>query len=621
MNKGEGGSRAAKKRKKRQESVAKKSSGDSTLPGDSGLTGDDNGDESSEFGGTKGDINRQKRKKDTYFMDVVHEEADQLETNLETRSILEILALDDPTAITSTKKAALLLSSLVQDHEEGSLSIFYKDFWGKKPLHTRKAKGYLKGLVSKKALFKLLDNQSLSLGQDLAVLNNSNGETHQKYPLRGSPVNAANDKSSELDSNEVLRIYKETGGHLRFLSPQTHIDMISRFLAALEIHFNSRVACHCEVVPSRSQEWGSMLVDKADSFIIQIAGTSMWRVHAPKTGEALKCNVSSFDENAATNEEEEGVIRQATVSYLESSLEEQEYLHITLQAGDTLYIPKGWGFKYRYEMPESEDLTHGKKRKSKEARSSEDGGALFMRLFTNEGTTYKDLLDQVMPAALQVCFEEVPSFRQSLPYDYASCLGAVHSEAEENPKRQALLDSAASMLQQVNRVASSLLDSGVDQLIKRFIGQRQPLLLTEEEEAISAAGFADARIMSYTRLRMLRPGIARCVVEDGVCVLYHCMDNSRELYGAPLNPLEFDLDDGICIEGLLSAYPHAIMVADLPHPSEEDEDKVGVAQALYKEGFLVIDNDVVTRGAVAAENDDSEDESEDEGGEGDDNPF
>ena len=32
------------------------------------------------------------------------------------------------------------------------------------------------------------------------------------------------------------------------------------------------------------------------------------------------------------------------------------------------------------------------------------------------------------------------------------------------------------------------------------------------------------------------------------------------------------------------------MVADLPHPSDEDEDKVGIAQALYKEGFLLIDD-------------------------------
>jgi hypothetical protein len=34
-------------------------------------------------------------------------------------------------------------------------------------------------------------------------------------------------------------------------------------------------------------------------------------------------------------------------------------------------------------------------------------------------------------------------------------------------------------------------------------------------------------IHPYTKLRMVRPGIARAVVEDGMVVVYHCMDNSR----------------------------------------------------------------------------------------------
>lgn len=48
---------------------------------------------------------------------------------------------------------------------------------------------------------------------------------------------------------------------------------------------------------------------------------------------------------------------------------------------------------------------------------------------------------------------------------------------------------------------------------------------------------------------------------------------------------------------LLSAYPLAVAVQDLPHSSEELEDKVAVAQALYKEGFLLID-DAVTANAT-----------------------
>jgi hypothetical protein len=60
------------------------------------------------------------------------------------------------------------------------------------------------------------------------------------------------------------------------------------------------------------------------------------------------------------------------------------------------------------------------------------------------------------------------------------------------------------------------------------------------------------------------------------------------LFGNPVNPLEFELDDGPAIEALLSAYPNPVTVSDLEHSSEEIDDKVSIAQALYKEGILMI---------------------------------
>ena len=87
-------------------------------------------------------------------------------------------------------------------------------------------------------------------------------------------------------------------------------------------------------------------------------------------------------------------------------------------------------------------------------------------------------------------------------------------------------------------------------------------------------------------------------------VVYHCMDNARELFGSALQPLEFELDDGPAIEALLLAYPTGVTVSDLPHPSEELDDKVSVAQALFKEGFLLIDDE-----ASRPDEDDDEDDN------------
>jgi lysine-specific demethylase/histidyl-hydroxylase NO66 len=125
-------------------------------------------------------------------------------------------------------------------------------------------------------------------------------------------------------------------------------------------------------------------------------------------------------------------------------------------------------------------------------------------------------------------------------------------------------------------------------MAKTFICDRLPVPLTLKEEQQSAALNPDARIMSYTKLRMIRPGIARAIVEDGMVVVYHCMDNSRVLNGNAVKPLEFDLDDGPAIEALLDSYPHGVIVSEIPHPSEEEDDKVSVATALFKEGFLLV---------------------------------
>lgn len=89
------------------------------------------------------------------------------------------------------------------------------------------------------------------------------------------------------------------------------------------------------------------------------------------------------------------------------------------------------------------------------------------------------------------------------------------------------------------------------------------------------------------------------------------------MFGNPLQPLEFELDDGPALEGLLRAYPESVTVSELEHPSEELEDKIGVAQALFKEGFLMIDDEFtksvlgISSGAGGDKNNEDGDDDED----------
>jgi hypothetical protein len=55
---------------------------------------------------------------------------------------------------------------------------------------------------------------------------------------------------------------------------------------------------------------------------------------------------------------------------------------------------------------------------------------------------------------------------------------------------------------------------------------------------------------------------------------------------------------------LLRAYPEGVMVSDLEHPGEELDDKLSIAEALFKEGFLLVDDEASKPVAEGADNDD-----------------
>jgi hypothetical protein len=58
------------------------------------------------------------------------------------------------------------------------------------------------------------------------------------------------------------------------------------------------------------------------------------------------------------------------------------------------------------------------------------------------------------------------------------------------------------------------------------LSSRLPVPISAKEEA-RLCNQENNSVFPYSKLRMLRPGIARAVVEDGMIVVYHCMDNSR----------------------------------------------------------------------------------------------
>lgn len=604
---GHGGSRASKKRKKKQES----SNGDGK-PASSSSGHKASRTEGSAATSVDSTKNKEtvKAKKEIVAVEVKEER----EVKLEGRSVLDLLALEDPQEVTSDVKAALLLSTLLEP--TATLKSFYREFWGKKPLLVhRQSKSFLKGLMSRRSVTDMLEDTVLYLGQDIEVFTNNHGETEGHYPNAKVGASSDGDEAVEIAGSDIWKHYQKSAT-LRLLQPQKNLDLLWNFVSSLEFEFGSRVGCHVDIIPPTSAGWGKTLMDTSDSFVVQMQGSSLWRLYARKKDQ-VHSSQSSFVTSSAVTQEAAIELALPVDNFVSTVLEEDPYVEATLQAGDTMYVPKGWGFSFRGSGESGEGGSAGAKKEGKLANAN-----MHLRLFTNDGNSVGELLDLAMPAALETCRQEQAVFSTSLPRSYANLLGATNSELDEDPSRAALMELVQAQLKKVSAVAASLVDSSADQLVKTFMGQRQPVPLSPDEESKSAASLVDPMIKTFTRLRMIRPGLARVLIEEGTCVLYHCMDNSRELYGNPLRPLEFDLDDGVCIEALLAAYPSSVMVADLPHPSEEDEDKVGVAQALFKEGFLLIDDDV-TAGVGTGDGDDSDGGMDEENGEevDDDNPF
>jgi len=87
-----------------------------------------------------------------------------------------------------------------------------------------------------------------------------------------------------------------------------------------------------------------------------------------------------------------------------------------------------------------------------------------------------------------------------------------------------------------------------------------------------------------------------------------------------MSNVEFELDDGPAIEALLDAYPDPVQICDLPHVSEDVEDKVDIARAVFREGLLLV-FDPLSGGGGRERTKNLRKDAQQEGDEVDDDPF
>jgi lysine-specific demethylase/histidyl-hydroxylase NO66 len=479
----------------------------------------------------------------------------------------------------------------------------------------------LNGFLNRTIIDEMIRKNKLRYGLDLNVTRYTdsigNGLRH-RITLDPPPQKKKRSKNTNDDGEEELEYVVANPNDVwsnvdtsqctvRLLRPHEHSDNIHTLLSILESEFGCMVGSNAYLTPLNSQGFAPHY-DDVDVFILQLEGYKRWRVYAP------------FNKR-------ETLPRESSRDYTDKEVEEnigEEEMDVVLGPGDVLYLPRGW--------------IHQAETVSRPAGVPKMGGvkddhSLHLTVSAMQNWCWADFLEILIPEALEsaATSDKSTSLREGLPRNFVNYMGTMHQDddGETLPEglkqasaalksgedgeqvdedaltelkaqrriraqQQHFKDEAKKRIMRVCKQAMSMLDDACDQIGKRFLSDRLPPALLEPERALTKEAYANKvanyhdaakKIWPNTLCRLVRPGIARLVIEDSQAVLYHCNDNSRVYHGTPLSPMEFEIDDAPAIEQLLTTVePHWIMVKDLIHGDVED--KMEIAQALYDEGIL-----------------------------------
>ncbi|CAM9153476.1 unnamed protein product, partial [Ectocarpus fasciculatus] len=408
------------------------------------------------------------------------------------------------------------------------LESFYDNWWKKVPLlSARGNKTHFKVLPTRKSIEKSVQEHAMALNKDIQI--RKSGDSIE-------------DSDSDSDIISAKRIWKyfDDGYVLELLHPQKYFDKLWQYISLLEIEIKSTIVPSLIVAPSGAQCFeNDLLAERADTIVLQLAGSCSWALTSPEGGSEGKVG----EKRART--------RAAEVTH----------------CGDALYIPPEWTFSCAATIGEE---------------------AVFCIMRTNHNRSVLDVTEMVATQSVAKMVNVNRNSNEPLPRDFFTFMGVAHSEEDEDPRRTLLAACAKRMMSRLINDAVDMLDAAADQMAKDFVSSRAPIPLSEEEDRLSFSGSGrDIKLFPYSKIRMIRPGVAIAVVEDGHIAVYHCMENSRDPDETVLSPVEFELDDGPAIEEILNSYPHGVTVSDLPHSSEELDDKVEIARSLFREGFLM----------------------------------
>eukprot|EP01052_Picozoa_sp_SAG31_P007354 SAG31_NODE_350_length_17241_cov_156.139715_12_plen_591_part_00 len=466
--------------------------------------------------------------------------------------------------------------------------IFFQQYWEQKPLLVRRSDsntGYYGDLFSRDAIDQLLKNGNLSYEKDVDITSYTDGKRSNvngtgtvlsssawQVCSRILSVTSKHNDITSLRPHHPLNLDTvraptlqafERGCSIRLLCPHAHSKNVWQLLTDLESSFGSFVGSNSYLTPAGSQGFAPHY-DDIEAFVLQLEGKKQWQVYQPRS-------------------EQETLPRFASADFDPSEIGEP-VLSVTLKPGDLLYFPRGW--------------IH-------QARSCDDDISLHLTVSTALRNTFSDLLQLLLPVALELSTETDVEFRRSLPADLREYMGVMNSEDDgvgdelqsheslRGHMRAQFMSKIRTLLERLVTSEHLPIDAAIDQMIRSNLRARLPPIFPEQgmEQITTPKAPADTTAIMDLTVRLVRHDVAHIAVEENSLLIYHSAGNTCRYKEVEEGAISVDVCVAPAIEHLFHAYPSWTDVKELP---VEDEDAmeavVSTVQQLMRAGVLVVNH-------------------------------
>ena len=275
--------------------------------------------------------------------------------------------------------------------------VFFGDYWEQQSLHlSRNDEGRFSGLIDTTSIEQVLASGNLEFPR--VQMTHNNRDTDEPLPVYY-------DAENKILANRVAENYKN-GATLILTEAHKHFKELSALSQRLSAQLSLNCRANAYLTPPGQQGFAAHY-DTHDVVVLQVSGTKRFDFY--KGGTVLPFNNSTFDP--------------------ETSEVGEQYDSITLEPGDSLYIPRG--------------IVHN-------AVADESESSLHITLGIYATTVADLLIESIMAAA-----EQQPELRNSVPYENFKN-GMI---SDQDRTQLASLITAATTTENIQSALSTILDT------------------------------------------------------------------------------------------------------------------------------------------------------------------